>query len=160
MYVRGTILKADYIYYKNRLTTLIRRVKRLYYFNLFQRLGKDSNKIWFHINILLGNKSRVIMDGLKVGTTVLRGNEMVNYANTFFINIANNLTANIQGIDLMLPFNRPNLNSFVFMHTDMEEVNKVIRSLKNKGNGLYDLSVLVLKNNKAPRSTDCVLLSR
>ena len=55
MYVRGTIIKADYTYYKNRLTTLIRRVKRIYYFNLFQRIGKDSSKIWHHINILLGS---------------------------------------------------------------------------------------------------------
>ena len=44
MYVCGTIIKADYTYYKDRLTTLIRRVKRMYYCNLFQRIGKDSSK--------------------------------------------------------------------------------------------------------------------
>ena len=147
MYVRGTILKADYNYYKNRLTTLVRRTKRLYYFNLFQRLGKDSNKIWYHINVLLGNQGRVIIDGLKVDTSIVRGNEMVNYANSFFINIANNLTANLQDMNYMPPSNRPNPNSFVFIHTNRAEVSKVIMSLKNRGNGLYDLSVLVLKNN-------------
>ena len=33
------------------------------------------------------------------------------------------------------------------MHSNTEEVNKVIRSLKNKGNGLQDISVLVIKKN-------------
>ena len=146
MYVRGTILKADYNYYKNRLTTLLRRVKRLHYFNLFQRCGKDPNKIWYHINVLLSNQSRVIMDGLKVGTTVLTGNDMANYANSFFINIANNLTANLPDVELPL-FRRPNPHSFVFMETNTYEVSKIIMSLKNKGNGLYDISVLVLKSN-------------
>ena len=147
MYTRGSIMKADYNYFKNRLTTVVRRVKRLYYFNLFQRVGKDSNKIWFHINTLLGNQGRVVMDGLKVDTRYIRGNEMVNYANSFFINIANNLTANLQDADFLHPLARPNPNSFVFMHTDTEEVKRVIKSLKNKGNGLHDISVLVIKKN-------------
>ena len=139
MYVRGTIIKADYTYYKNRLTTLIRRVKRMYYFNLYQRISKDSSKIWHHINILLGSQGRVIMDGLIAGTSFIRGNEMVDYANSFFVNIANDLTANLQDEVFMLPCSRPNPNSFVFMHTDRHEVSKVIGSLKNKGNGLYDM---------------------
>ena len=147
MYVRGTIFKVDYNYYKNKLVTLVRRVKRMYYFNLFQKLGKDSNKVWYHINVLLGNKGQVIMDGLKVGTSIISGTEMVNYANSFFINVANNLTAGLQDLDFVPPLSRPNPSSFVFMHTHTDEVRKVIRSLKNKGNGLYDISVLVLKNN-------------
>ena len=65
----------------------------------------------------------------------------------FFINVANNLTANLQDIDLP-PFSRPNPHSFVFMHTDIYEVSKVLRSLKNKGNGLHGISVWVLKNNQ------------
>ena len=147
MYVRGTIMKVEYNYYKNRLTMLVRRVKRLYYFNLFKEAGKDSSKIWSHINTLLGNQGRVVMDGLKVGTRYLTGNEMVNYANSFFINIANNLTADLEQSDFIPPLNRPNPGSFVFMHTDRAEVSKVIGSLKNKGSALHDIRVLVLKNN-------------
>lgn len=147
MYIRGTIMKADYNYYKNRLTMLVRRVKRLYYFNLFQSAGKDSSKIWLHINTLLGNQGQVVMDGLKVDTRYLTGNEMVNYANSFFVNIANNLTADLEQRDFIPPLNRPNPGSFVFMHTNTDEVSKVIGSLKNKGNGLHDIRVLVLKNN-------------
>ena len=87
------------------------------------------------------------MDGLRVGTSFIRGNEMVDYANLFFMNIANDLTANLQDEVFMLPRSKPNPNSFVFMHTDQHEVSKVIGFLKKKGNGLYDISVLTLKNN-------------
>ena len=146
MYVCGTIIKADYTYYKNRLTTLIRRVKRMYYFNLFQRIGNDSSKIWHQINILLGSQNRVIMDGLKVGTSFISGNEMVDYASSFFVNIANDLTANLQDEVFMLPRGRPNPNSFVFMHTDRHEVSKIIGSLKNKCPDSYKQSPSVFRS--------------
>ena len=147
LYIRGTIMKEDYTVYKNRLTTAIRRVKRLYYFNLFQRLGKDSNKIWYHINTLLGSQGRVVIDGLKVGALYIRGSEMVNHANSFFVNIANTLTANLGDGGFMPPYTRPNPHSFVFLHTNNEEVGSIIKSLKNKGNSVYDIGVLVLKEN-------------
>ena len=122
MYVHGTIIRADYTYYKNRLTTLIRSVKRMYYFNPFQRIGKDSSKIWHHINILLGCQSWMITDGLKVGTSFFRGNEMVDYANSFFVNITNDFKDNLQDEVFMLPCSRPNTNSFVFLHTNRHKV--------------------------------------
>ena len=140
-------MKESYTGYKNRLTTVIRRVKRLYYFNLFQSLGKDSSKIWHEINILLGNQGRVVIEGLMVGTSYIKGSDMVNHANNFFVNIANTLTANLGDGGNIPPYTRPNPNSFVFLHTNAEEVNNVIKSLKNKGNRVYDISVQVLKEN-------------
>ena len=158
MYIRGSIIKEDYTSYKNKLTSVIRRVKRLYYFNLFHRLGKDSGKIWHHINVLLGNKSRVDMDSLKVDGSYIRDNEMVDYANSFFVNIANTLTANLQDGDFESFYGRPNPNSFVFMQTSSCEVNGVIRSLKNKGNGMHDISVLTIKKNLSIFSDHVTLL--
>ena len=146
MYVRGTILKEEYTHFKNRLTTLIRRVKRLYYFNLFSSLGNDSSKIWHQINNLLGNRSQVEMDGLQVDTLYIKGKDMVDYANSFFINIANDLTAGLPD-EFLPPYSRPNRNTFVFLATDKWEVIGIIKSLKNKGNGLYDLSVQTVKKN-------------
>ena len=158
LYIRGTIMKEDYTIYKNRLTSVIRRVKRLYYFNLFQKLGKDSGRIWHHINILLGGQGQVIIDRLRMDAMVIKGNEMVNHANSFFVNIANNLTANLNGGGITLPYTRPNLNSFVFLHTYKEEVRSIIRSLKNKGSKVHDISVSVLKKNIDIFSDHIVLL--
>ena len=146
MYVRGTILKGEYTSFKNRLTTLIRRVKRLYYFNLFRAFGNDSGIIWNQINHLLGNRNHVEMDGLQVGTSYIKEKEMVDYANSFFINIANDLTAGLPD-EFLPPYSRPNQNSFVFLETNKYEVEGIIKSLKNKGNGLCDLSVLTMKKN-------------
>ena len=156
-YVRGTILKEEYTYFKNRLTALTRRVKRLYYFNLFSSLGNDSSKIWQQINLLLGNRSQVEMDRLQVGNSYIRGKDMVDYANAFFINIANNLTEGLPD-EFLPPNRRPNLNSFVFIESDKHEVIGIIKSLKNKGNGLYDISVLTVKKNLEIFSEHMVML--
>ena len=108
--------------------------------------------------MLLGNKSRVVIDSLKVGDSYIRDNEMVNYANSFFVNIANTLTADLQDGDFDSLHSIPNPKSFVFMQTDRNEVNSVIRSLKNKGNGLHDISVMTIKKNLNTFSDHVTLL--
>ena len=146
MYVRGTVQKEVYTQYKNRLTSLIRRVKRLYYYKLFLRIGKNSNQVWHNINLLLGNNTRVILDSLKIGSLTLVGNSMVNYANEYFVSIANNLTANLPD-QYYVPTFRPNLYSFTFLPTNVHEVYLTIKRLKNKGNRVTDISVATLKKN-------------
>ena len=92
MVIRGTINKADYTYFSNHLTTLLRRAKRLYYYKLFLRVGIDSSKLWMHINNILGNRTKTSMVSLKVNDVALVGTDMVNYANSYFVNIAGNIT--------------------------------------------------------------------
>ena len=72
---------------------------------------------------------------------------MVNHANSFFVNVANTLTANIGDGRFIPPYRRPNPNTFIFLHADKEEVSSVIRSLENKGSRVYDIGVCVLKKN-------------
>ena len=45
MFVRGAIPKESYTYYRNRLTTLLKRVRRLYFYKLFRgaALWPDSH---------------------------------------------------------------------------------------------------------------------
>ena len=147
MFTRGTIAKVDYTYYKNRLTSLLRRAKRLYYFRLFKRDGNNSTKLWYHINKVLGNSSKVPMRCLEIDINTLVGMDMVNYANSYFVNIASDLTKNLPNNDPHIAFQEPNLCSFNFLPTNAMEVERVIRSLKNKGSGLNDLSIASLKNN-------------
>lgn len=144
---RGTIHKEQYTTFKNRLTTLLRRAKRLYYFRLFSRCQKDSKKLWFNINKIMGKKDRVPMECLKVNQNALVGTEMANYANTYFVSIANDLTMDLVHLDPML-FGAANPHSFAFVPTNEREVAGVINSLKNKGNGISDIGIITLKNNK------------
>ena len=147
MYIRGTIAKVCYTFYKNHLTTLLRRAKRLYYFRLFLQERNSSSMLWHRINMVLGNSSGVLMESLKVDGNILRGADMVNKANSFFVNVANSLSANLQNNEPYVVNFEPNPFSFTFLPTDAQEVYMVIMSLKNKGNGLNDISALTLKIN-------------
>ena len=147
MVIRGTIKKADYTYFSNHLTTLLRRAKRLYYYKLFLRVGIDSSKLWMNINNILGNRTKTSMVSLKVNDVALVGTDMVNYANSYFVNIAGNITNGLVRPVAFAPLQEPNLFSFIFLHTNEHEVAMVICSLKNKGSVLTDLSVVCLKKN-------------
>ena len=112
-----------------------------------------SSKLWRRINSILGNSTGVSMEYLKVDDNILKGLCMVNHANSYFVNIAENLTSNLQRNEPYVIGFAPNPFSFTFLPTDAHEVFMVIMSLKNKGNGLNDLSVLSLKINAQIFST-------
>ena len=147
MYTRGSIAKECYTFYKNRLTALLRRTKRLYFYRLFLQDRNSSSKLWNRINMVLGNNVNIQMVGLKVDENILIGLDMVNHANSYFVNIATNLLSNVQGNEPYEVMFEPNLFSFNFLPTDESEVFVVIMSLKNKGNGRNDISVVSLKMN-------------
>ena len=147
MFLRGTILKIAYTVYNNKLTLLLRKVRRLYFFNLFQRDRKNMKKLWFHINDLLGNKSNPQMEQLQVDGRILSGQNMVDFANSHFVKIAENLTAGITIVGPYQQISERNPYTFMFYPTDIAEVKTVIRSLKNKGSSLHDVSVVTLKTN-------------
>ena len=146
MYIRGTIDKVYYTLFRNHVISLVGRAKRLYYFRLFLQ-ETNTSKLWYRINTVLGNSTGVPMECLKVDRNILRGVRMVNHANSYFVNIAANLTANSQNNEPFIVTFTPNPFSFAFLPTDANEVFMVIMSLKNKGNGLNDISALSLKKN-------------
>ena len=79
--------------------------------------------------------------------TVITGNERVNYASSYFSTVAVSLTNGLQNNGLCVFHTIPNLNSCILLPTSIPEVISVIKSLKNSGSGLYDLSVKTLKIN-------------
>ena len=158
MYMRGIIYKYSYTFYANKLTKLLNKAKKLYYCKLFLRDPKNSAKTWMHINRLIGNSVGGIMEKLKVGDRTLTGREMVNYANGYFVSIANSLTEGMPD-DRPYKFYTPqNPYTFHFRPTDVGEVVKIIEKLKNKGNGLVDISVKTIKNTAHIFSVHIVLL--
>ena len=85
------------------------------------------------------------MESLKVNDVALVGTDMVNYANSYFVSIANNLTNGLISPVAFVPLQEPNLYSFIFLHTNEREAAMVIYSLKNKASILNDLNVVCLK---------------
>ena len=147
MFTRGGISWEAYTWYNNKLTALLRRVKRLFYYKLFLRVGRDSSKLWVNINKILGNAGKNLMQNIQVNDRIIDGMEMVNYVNSYFVNVASNLTADLSDDEPCIIFQESNMHSFEFLPTDVNEVSLVIASLKNKGNVIYDISVRCVKNN-------------
>ena len=111
-----------------------------------------------YINRLIGNSTKGPIDKLLVGSETLTGLRMVNYANEYFVSDANRLTGRMQD---NLPYEfitERNPHTFEMRSTDIYEVVKVIYSLKNKGNGLIDISVATIKSNSHIFSVHIVLL--
>ena len=158
MYLSGRIIRESYTFYANKLTSLLNRVRRLYYFKLFSRDPKNRSKTWLYINRLIGNSTQDPINKLLVGSETLTGLRMVNYANEYFVSVANRLT---EGMQENLPYKfitERNPHTFEMRPTDIYEVVKVIYSLKNKGNGLIDISVATIKSNSHIFSVHIVLL--
>ena len=157
MYSRGLIYKEDYTYYANKLTVLLNKTKKLYYHKLFLRYINNTTKTWFHINSLIGNRSNITMDKLLVEGEETTGAEMVEYANRYFVNVANSLTENLANFPFHY-YKGPNPHTFALWPTDVHEVVKVILSLKDNGNSIIDISIKSVKANSHIFSTHVVLL--
>ena len=93
--MKGRITRDDYSYYKNRLTNVIRRVKRLYYARLLFDASKDSKKLWHCLNNLVCRSACQSLKQIKVGEAILMGQELVNHVNTYFVNAVTSITLDI-----------------------------------------------------------------
>ena len=114
MYIRGTIIRDEYTYYSNRLNTLLFKAERLYHYKKFLEEMKSSHKVWCHINMLLGNNGKTELTSLNVDGISITGMDMVNYANRFFVNIANDLTRNLQNSNQCIYYSPKIVNTCFF----------------------------------------------
>ena len=141
-----------------QIDLLLDKVKRLYYYKKFYRVYGNPPNTWRHVNDVIGNRSKTTLEKITVADGVLTGQDMVNYANEYFANIASSLTQNINSANQVTFFMERNQYTFVMTPTDVHEVLRVIKGLKNKGNGTSDISVTTVKNNAVIFSAHIVLL--
>ena len=62
LFVSGVIPKGDYTYFKNRLTNLLRRAKRLYFFKMFFNANNDARKLWRCLNTVMEKKGNISLE--------------------------------------------------------------------------------------------------
>ena len=158
LYLKGRITKGRYIFYRNQLTALIRRVKRLYYSKALYFAACDSKRTWLCLNNIMERNVRPTLKELKVGNIVLTGQNLVNYINNYFITSVNAVTAHLTPALSYRFFDAPVLASCFFYPTTQFEVTKVIGGLKNKGNRLLDIHPTVVKENVNAFSQHIVIL--
>ena len=149
LYLRGKIEKRDYIWYKNRLSNIIRKAKRLHFASVFLGSSGNSNKIWSSINSIMERKKGISVEYIKRDDVVIVGRELANHFNHYFVTAATSITGGLASPSNYVFYTVPVLESCFLWPTDVFEVAKIIRSLKNKGSKLLDISVLVIKDNVA-----------
>ena len=147
-YISGRVHKVVYTVFKNKVTSLIRRAKRLYYYKLFFHAGCASKRVWVIIDNIITRKGDNSLKCLTVDGTVLTGVPLVNYANHYFATAALSVTRGLQPPEVYPFLTPPVLNSCFFYPTTPAEVGKIIMNLKNKGSKLHDIHPIIIKDNR------------
>ena len=103
--------------------------------------------VWSTINNVLNRKGNTLLKEISHNGIVLRGEALSNFANDYFVNIANTITANLPDSRVFTCFSPPVLVSCFFSPTCMTEVMRIIKGLKNKGSKIMDVHPLLVKEN-------------
>ena len=136
--------------YRNKLTSIIRLSRKLYYSNKIEN-SKDNNKLlWQTINDILGKK-RSTLNNIEFkdnGHPIQDPIDVANAFNKYFNNIGPDLASKIiNKKDDFLIYLNDNVNQSLFFNpTNIHEILEIVRSLKcSKSSGYDELSVFLLK---------------
>ena len=95
MLKNNVISLADFNSYKRLLNSAIKQAKLLYYIKKSFKFNGDIKRTWKFINEVLNKNERKPIYSINNSNSVeLKGNEMVNYFNSYFINVITDLTNN------------------------------------------------------------------
>ena len=147
LHLKGRVTKAAYNQYKNRLTNVIRRTKALYYAKLFLEHAGNSRLVWSTINGILNRKISIVLRELTVNGNILRGEALMNYVNDYFVSIASTICAAVPDSPALTCLAPPILVSCFLQPTNVNEVEIVIKKLKNKGSKILDIHPSIIKEN-------------
>ena len=147
LFLKGRVTKEEYVAFRNRLTALVRRVKRLYYSRILYNSSNNPRKIWSCINDIMEKKACPTLKELKVGDLLLMGRDLANHINNHFVTAVSSLTAHLHSVSGYHFFTPPVEVSCFFYPTTPIEVSKIIRELKNNGNRLLDIHPSIIKEN-------------
>lgn len=148
---RYNILKEKYTNYRNKLNSLIRVAKKLYWDNQFQCCKNDIKETWKNINkIIKGNNDKSgFPETMQSNSGILNNpQEIADGFNSFYVNIGPQLSSNIHSSTDPTTY-LPNVNlpnSFMLFLSDHNEVKEVIMSLRPKlSSGFDSISPKLLK---------------
>lgn len=131
---RGQIYRRSYNYYKNALTSLLRKSKNLYYQLKLNNCRGSSQKTWKEINKILNRnckKKDIIInhDGRPV-----TGKPLTDHFNAYFSSVSQKLIEELPRTnnDVLSIFSPYNDNTCDFYEVTAQEVENVILSFKSK----------------------------
>ena len=134
--------------FKNKVQRVLRKSKENYYKTSFARAKGDLKKTWELIKSLTGKEeTRDAIIQIIDGTNQITDEKtMAETFNIFFNNIASNLTQNLPqcNINPLSDINRNNHSMYVSPVT-VEEISKIILSLKPKKSHIDTCGIAILK---------------
>ena len=149
----------DFNNYKRLLNSAIKQAKTLYYLKRSFKFNGDVKDTWKFINDILDKNKREPVTSIKDrNSTLLNGKNMVDFLNSYFVNIIPTLM-NDHLIDVHLdPLHYVDFNpvSFFFFPTSELEVDLTINQMKNKPTNVSDILFNVIKHVSRPL---CVMIS-
>lgn len=147
--------KTNFITQRNKVTMMIRKAKKDYYFKMFDKCKKNPKRIWRLINDLHSNKLKTDDAPTKLvvnNITITSEHQIANAFNIFFATIGTQLASkihvthhpNTQNTNLLSKIHDNNLSQLTPCTTT--EVSKIIDSLDpNVSSGIDDISTKCIK---------------
>ncbi len=132
---------------RNKVNLIKKNMKKLYFRNCIRDAGNDSKKLWGVIKQLLRQgKSKVQINEIN---GLSEDQDIANELATYFSDIGPNLAADIPESLLNIDYEpNPEIPKFNFVHTNIEEVRKLLMSISSaKATGCDGIPIKFLKCN-------------
>lgn len=149
-------LKMKYIKYRNLLTSLITKAKKMHYQVLFKKYKYNPKKIWQLTNEIAGKPKtkNIIINEIKNNNCILKDSvDIANEFNKYFINVGNEIEKNILKNNFIKK-NWDDLNtkchvkdSIFLTPITRDEIIKYIKKIKDHSTFVeYGITNFILKN--------------
>ena len=147
----GLISWEDYKRVRNRTNSILKASKRSYYINLFNNFKSNTKKLWENLNKLTNSNTTVRKraDLISNNSIISNPRNIADTFNGFFAGIATELESKLPPaeVDPMRYLRGNFLNSMVVPEISINNVVKVIQTLKPKKCGIDDFASFVIKEN-------------
>ena len=138
-----------YKQYRNKLNSLLAQAEKQYYHDLFTANKCNIRKSWQIIKRLINKSSAVSAQSVFKHNNILLsdGKEIANVFNNFFVNIGPQLASKIQdtGENPSKFLKGDYVNSMFLSNVTDNEINRLIRNLKDSAAGWDDIESKIIK---------------